>query len=114
MILLAVTYYCCHTCANKFINCANVFFSVVVISHLPVLPLNGRFAERVMTDINPDIIFSGHDHHGSLYSGSRTSLKTDREMSLFSKRDDVSPFKVETKTKNSGLSFFTFDCGVNQ
>jgi hypothetical protein len=75
--------------------------TVVVISHLPVLPLNGRFAEKIMTDVNPDIVFSGHDHHGSVYSGSRTSLKSDREMSLFSKREDISPFKVETKTRNA-------------
>jgi len=75
--------------------------TVVVISHVPVMPLNGRFAERIMTDINPDIIFSGHDHRGSVFSGLRGSLKTDREMSFFSKKDDISPFKVETKTKNA-------------
>ena len=35
---------------------------VVVISHVPLLPMDGRFAERVMDEINPDIIFSAHEH----------------------------------------------------
>eukprot|EP00088_Acartia_fossae_P068891 TRINITY_DN8847_c0_g1_i1.p1 TRINITY_DN8847_c0_g1~~TRINITY_DN8847_c0_g1_i1.p1 ORF type:complete len:374 (+),score=50.80 TRINITY_DN8847_c0_g1_i1:88-1209(+) len=75
--------------------------TAVVISHLPILPLNGRFAERVMTDINPDIIFSGHDHRGSVYTGTRGSLKHEREMSFFSKKEDISPFMVDVKSKNS-------------
>ena len=36
--------------------------TVAVISHVPVLPLDGRFAEKVMDNINPDVIFSAHDH----------------------------------------------------
>jgi len=74
--------------------------TVVVISHLPVLPLSGRFAEKIMTDVNPDIIFSGHDHRGAVFSGERASLKSKKEMTMFSKNDDISPFKVDTRTRN--------------
>ena len=73
-----------------------------MISHLPVLPLSGRFAEKIMTDVNPDIIFSGHDHRGAVFSGERTSLKSKKEMTMFSKNDDISPFKVDTRTRNEG------------
>lgn len=72
---------------------------VVVISHVPVLPLKGRFAERIMSDLNPDIIFSAHDHRGFLFSGKRGSLKASQpqDMVLFSKDEDITPVKIQTR-----------------
>jgi len=72
--------------------------TVVVVSHLPVLPLSGRFAERVMADINPDIIFSAHNHRGYFFTGKRQSLKTDKEIAMFNKYDDITPLKIKTRT----------------
>ncbi|XP_023339559.1 cell division control protein 1 [Eurytemora carolleeae] len=74
--------------------------TVVVISHVPVLPLNGRFAERVMTDLNPDIIFSAHDHRGSLFTGSRKSLNHEKKMEFFSAKNDITPVKIQTRHMN--------------
>ena len=44
---------------------------VVAVSHVPVLPLNGKFSERVMNLVNPDLIFSAHDHQGYLFTADR-------------------------------------------
>jgi len=71
--------------------------TVVVVSHVPVLPLDGRFAERIMADINPDIIFSAHDHRGYLYTGKRESLKFDKTVEMFSKSEDITPLKITTR-----------------
>ena len=46
---------------------------VLAVSHVPVLPLNGKFSERVMNLVNPDIIFSAHDHQGYLFTADRES-----------------------------------------
>jgi len=75
--------------------------TVVVISHVPVLPLDGRFAERVMDNINPDVIFSAHDHRGFLYTGKRTSLKMDKTMDPFTQQDDITPIKLQTRQNNT-------------
>jgi len=71
--------------------------TIAVISHLPVLPLDGTFAERVMTEINPDVIFSAHDHRGFLYTSARGSLKAEKELEMFSRRDDITPLKIITR-----------------
>ena len=44
---------------------------VLAVSHVPVLPLNGKFSERVMNLVNPDLIFSAHDHQGYLFTADR-------------------------------------------
>jgi hypothetical protein len=74
--------------------------TVVVISHVPVLPLDGRFAERIMADLNPDIIFSAHDHRGALFTGSRTSFNKERNMQFFKYKDDITPVKIQTRQSN--------------
>ena len=53
---------------------------VLAVSHVPVLPLNGKFSERVMNLINPDIIFSAHDHMGYWFSADRDSRHIKAEM----------------------------------
>ena len=47
---------------------------VVAVSHLPVLPLDGRFAEQVMELVRPNAIFSAHNHHGFHYSLDRNTF----------------------------------------
>jgi len=71
--------------------------TVVVISHVPLLPMDGRFAERVMDEINPDIIFSAHEHKGLLYTGKRGSPKLDKVMEPMRKEDENTSFKIQTR-----------------
>ena len=53
---------------------------VLAVSHVPVLPLNGKFSERVMNLINPDMIFSAHDHMGYWFSADRDTRHIKAEM----------------------------------
>lgn len=73
---------------------------VVAVSHVPVLPLNGRFAERVVNLLSPDIIFSGHDHRGFVFTADRQSLKmkqNSRDLKVFRKDGDITPITITTR-----------------
>jgi len=72
----------------------------IAVSHLPVLPLNGRFSEQVMNLVNPDAIFSAHDHHGYLFTGDRQTGKMAREIEKFTKRGKNVPFTLQCRTKD--------------
>jgi hypothetical protein len=76
--------------------------TVLAVSHLPVLPLNGRFAERVMDLVRPDMVFSAHDHHGYLFTGNRQSGKLDRDVEPFHKSDLAAPFTLQTRAGPGG------------
>jgi len=73
---------------------------VLAVSHVPVLPLNGRFAEKVMNLVNPDAIFSAHDHHGFLFTGDRQTGKMARTIEKFDKRDENAPFTLQCRSKD--------------
>jgi len=70
---------------------------VLAVSHVPVLPLNGKFSERVMNLVNPDIIFSAHDHQGYLFTADRESRHMKGDIRRFSKAD-TRPVEVHTRT----------------
>jgi len=70
---------------------------VLAVSHVPVLPLNGKFSERVMNLVNPDIIFSAHDHQGYLFTADRESRHMKGDIRRFSK-SDTRPVEVQTRT----------------
>ena len=69
---------------------------VLAISHVPVLPLNGRFAEKVMNLVNPDMILSAHDHSGYMFTADRQSRKLSRDILRFSKNEKT-PVELETR-----------------
>ena len=69
---------------------------VLAISHVPVLPLNGRFAEKVMNLVNPDLILSAHDHAGYLFTADRQSRKLSGAVQRFSKKDKT-PLELQTR-----------------
>jgi len=73
---------------------------VIAVSHLPVLPLNGRFAQQVLELVNPDLVFSAHDHHGYLYTGERASGRMAREVDKFDRRDLNAPFTLQTRSRD--------------
>lgn len=77
---------------------------VIAVSHLPVLPLNGRFAQQVLELVNPDMVFSAHDHHGYLYTGERGSGRMAREVDKFDRRDTNAPFTLQTRSKDGQAS----------
>ena len=70
---------------------------VLAVSHVPVLPLNGKFSERVMNLINPDIIFSAHDHMGYKFTADRDSGHMQGDVTRFTSRDHV-PVELHTRT----------------
>ena len=70
---------------------------VVAVSHVPVLPLNGRFSERVMNLVNPDLIISAHDHRGYLFTADRQSRHIKGDVRKFS-RADTEPVEIVTRT----------------
>ena len=69
---------------------------VLAISHVPVLPLNGRFAEKVMNLVNPDMILSAHDHSGYMFTADRQSRKLSRDILRFSKKEKT-PVELQTR-----------------
>jgi len=69
---------------------------VLAISHVPVLPLNGRFAEKVMNLVNPDLVLSAHDHAGYLFTANRQSRKLSGGVQRFSKQDNT-PIEIQTR-----------------
>jgi len=69
---------------------------VLAISHVPVLPLNGRFAEKVMNLVNPDMVISAHDHAGYLFTADRQSRKLYGDIQRFSKKDNT-PLEIQTR-----------------
>ena len=70
---------------------------VVAVSHVPVLPLNGKFSERVMNLVNPDLILSAHDHRGYLFTADRESRHIKGDVRRFSKAD-TEPVEIITRT----------------
>jgi len=70
---------------------------VLAVSHVPVLPLNGKFSERVMNLINPDMIFSAHDHMGYWFSADRDTRHIKGDVVRFNSGENV-PVQVETRT----------------
>jgi len=69
---------------------------VLAISHVPVLPLNGKFAEKVMNLVNPDLIVSAHDHAGYMFTADRQSRKMTRDIIRFRKKENA-PIEFETR-----------------
>jgi len=68
---------------------------VLAISHVPVLPLNGRFSEKVMNLINPDLILSAHDHSGYMFTADRQSRKIAQDITRFKK--DSNRLEIQTR-----------------
>lgn len=85
---------------------------VVAVSHVPVLPLNGRFAERVMDLVNPDLIFSAHDHHGYLFTANRQSRKLARDVEKFSSQVDNTPLALQTRDSDHQPSSLVWEVVV--
>ena len=83
---------------------------VVTVSHVPVLPLNGRFSERVMNLINPDIIFSAHDHLGYKFTADRETRHMRGKIEKFS-RLESQVTRVDTR---HGLLAEDADLGVGR
>ena len=71
---------------------------VLAVSHVPVLPLNGKFSERVMNLVNPDLIFSAHDHQGYLFTADRETRHMKADIRRFSRREDSSLAEIHTRT----------------
>lgn len=71
---------------------------VVAVSHVPVLPLNGKFSERVMNLVNPDLIFSAHDHQGYLFTADRETRHMKGDIRRFSRREESSVAEIHTRT----------------
>ena len=71
---------------------------VLAVSHVPVLPLNGKFSERVMNLVNPDLIFSAHDHQGYLFTADRETRHMKDDIRRFSRREDSSLAEIHTRT----------------
>ena len=88
-----------HGAYNLTLKPAQLFTTkiVVAVSHVPVLPLNGRFSERVMNLVNPDLIISAHDHRGYLFTAERESRHIKGDVRRFS-RADTSPVELVTRT----------------
>lgn len=75
----------------------------IAVSHLPVLPLNGRFAERVIDLVSPDLVVSAHDHRGYLFTASRETRRQEREVERFDKRNLNVPFTLQTRTRDGSM-----------
>ena len=71
---------------------------VLAVSHVPVLPLNGKFSERVMNLVNPDLIFSAHDHQGYLFTADRETRHMKADIRRFSRREESSVAEIHTRT----------------
>ena len=71
---------------------------VLAVSHVPVLPLNGKFSERVMNLVNPDLIFSAHDHQGYLFTADRQTRHMKADIRRFSRREESSVVEIHTRT----------------
>ena len=70
---------------------------VLAVSHVPVLPLNGKFSEKVMNLVNPDLILSAHDHRGYLFTADRESRHIKGDVRRF-RRSDKKPVEIVTRT----------------
>lgn len=70
---------------------------VVAVSHVPVLPPNGRYSERVLELVRPSVVFSAHDHRGYLFTADKETRKPVKELEKFSRSSDPSPFTLQTK-----------------
>jgi len=77
---------------------------VLAVSHVPVLPLNGRFSERVMDLVRPAVVFSAHDHTGYLFTAERESRKPVGNIARFRRSSDPAPFTMQTKDSDTTLS----------
>ena len=75
----------------------------IAVSHLPVLPLNGRFAERVIDLVSPDLVVSAHDHRGYLFTANRETRRQEREVERFDKRNLNVPFTLQTRTRDGTM-----------
>ena len=59
---------------------------------------------QVLELVNPDMVFSAHDHHGYLYTGERGSGRMAREVDKFDRRDTNAPFTLQTRSKDGQAS----------
>ena len=57
-----------------------------------------RVLMEVLELVNPDLVFSAHDHHGYLYTGERASGRMAREVDKFDRRDLNAPFTLQTRS----------------
>ena len=65
----------------------------IAVSHMPVLPVPGmKFSRNVMTQIQPSVIFSAHDHRGLDYTTFRNSTKEKRPIGNITLFTQVSSF----------------------
>jgi len=77
---------------------------VVGLSHWPLLPKQDQLTESVLA-LNPEVIFSAHNHHGGLWSTKRIQkLTSDKEskgpvskkLQIFHQAEDKGPIVVDT------------------
>lgn len=45
----------------------------ILVSHFPVVPAGRKFGKQAIRTVQPDIIFSGHEHFSSHFTGNRSS-----------------------------------------
>jgi len=69
----------------------------VAVSHVPVLPLDGRFAEQVMEVVRPSVVFSAHDHRGYHYTADRGNLRMIGNVDMLTAQNPLGTFLVQTK-----------------